>query len=82
MAAVAGRLQRPTRSIGRAALLAPAQELSIATVPFWPCSGWVYLATRSRRVLVVSTPPFSPYPTEVGRFVSVALSRGSPPGCR
>src|SRR5688572_9866389 len=76
--AVAGRLQRPTRRLGRAALerlrrppLAGTALLALLRVGFTE-------PPRSPGMLVGSYPTVSPLPAAAGGLFSVALSRGSP----
>jgi len=73
--AVADALQRPTRALGRAALI---------TRTVWPCSGWGLPSHAGHPACWWSlTPPFHPYPRarrglQVGGFFSVALACGLP----
>jgi hypothetical protein len=77
--AVAGRLQRPTRRLGRAALERLRRRSPVGDRPFWPCSGWG-LPSRAGHPARwwALTPPFHPCQVEPGGLFSVALSRGSP----
>ena len=75
--AVAGRLVRSTRRLGRAALERLRRR---ADAPSWSCSGWGLPSHPSHPGCWWSlTPPFHPYRRRTGGgLFSVALSRGSP----
>ena len=76
--AVAGRLQRSTRGLGRAAL-ERLRRTAANRLPFDLAPGGVYLATPVTRCAVVSYTAVSPLPARsAGGLLSVALSRGSP----
>ena len=60
--AVAGRLQRPTRRLGRAALERLRRHLLVSS---WPCSGWGLPSHPGHPGCWWSlAPPFHPYPAE------------------
>jgi len=57
----------------------PGDESSSHNPPIWPCSGWGLPAITSLLMAGSSYPPdFTLTPAKPERFVSVALSVGSP----
>ena len=73
---------RPTRRLGRAALMTSAQD-RLAVDPFWPCSGWGLPSRPGHPGRWWSlTPPFHPCPGEPGRSVFCGtFPRVTPGGC-